>query len=527
MPSDSGPRTIARAPARKRPPAERVSIRMYRGLLGDCFLLTHKLGKRSYSALIDCGALQCIGAKGKKPKTAQAVEHLKAVVEDLARHTGRKLDLVVATHAHYDHLSGFLLHFDAWRAFEIAEVWMAWTEDPEDELAKAINENWRKALGVLKASVDPAFGLEAESAERIHDLLQFYGHIDAWPLAEGSALAPQADGKKNPRSCADILRWLAASGGTGRKVRYLKPGQAVAFGVDERVSAKVLGPPRSGARLLQMDPSGGDGREVYLASADLVEAVAVSLVAAGRAGAPRAHALAHDAPAGEASMTGPFGEAFNRTWADVAEDDPLRLAYEREKTHQISRDFAENAELLAMKIDGDVNNTSLALALELPTRQVLLFPADAQVGNWLSWHDQRYPADPKDPASGASVADLLERVVLYKVGHHGSHNATAKEKGLELMTSLDLVALIPVVSDIAHEQKTKNNPAGWAMPYDDLLARLKERTRGRIVTGDGNVADERSRFARSIFQLSYDAANPRDPLWAELTLELSAARPAN
>jgi hypothetical protein len=29
--------------------------------------------------------------------------------------------------------------------------------------------------------------------------------------------------------------------------------------------------------------------------------------------------------------------------------------------------------------------------------------------------------------------DLLERTVLYKVGHHASHNATLRQKGLELM----------------------------------------------------------------------------------------------
>ncbi len=34
--------------------------------------------------------------------------------------------------------------------------------------------------------------------------------------------------------------------------------------------------------------------------------------------------------------------------------------------------------------------------------------------------------------------------MLYKVGHHGSHNATLRAKGLELMQSSALIALIPV-----------------------------------------------------------------------------------
>ena len=46
--------------------------------------------------------------------------------------------------------------------------------------------------------------------------------------------------------------------------------------------------------------------------------------------------------------------------------------------------------------------------------------------------------------------DLLARTVLYKVGHHGSHNATLRAQGLELMTSAELTAMIPVDEEWAH-----------------------------------------------------------------------------
>ena len=42
--------------------------------------------------------------------------------------------------------------------------------------------------------------------------------------------------------------------------------------------------------------------------------------------------------------------------------------------------------------------------------------------------------------------DLLKRAIFYKVGHHGSHNATLSEKGLEQMERLR-VAMIPVDHD--------------------------------------------------------------------------------
>ena len=103
---------------------------------------------------------------------------------------------------------------------------------------------------------------------------------------------------------------------------------------------------------------------------------------------------------------------------------------------------------------------------------MLLFAADAQVGNWLSWHEVSWPG-----ASKVTAKDLLARTVLYKVGHHGSHNATLKDLGLELMTSGDLQALIPVDRKMAAKKH-------WDMPYPPLWKRLKEKTRGRVVLAE-------------------------------------------
>ena len=105
---------------------------------------------------------------------------------------------------------------------------------------------------------------------------------------------------------------------------------------------------------------------------------------------------------------------------------------------------------------------------------VLLFPADAQVGNWLSWQSVTC-------GTGADVVtgpELLRRTVFYKVGHHGSHNATLKEHGLEEMTSPDLVAFIPVDHAMAVKKR-------WGrMPLPELVTALAERTRGRVVRID-------------------------------------------
>ena len=114
---------------------------------------------------------------------------------------------------------------------------------------------------------------------------------------------------------------------------------------------------------------------------------------------------------------------------------------------------------------------------------MLLFAADAQVGNWLSWHDVIFPKAGAESGQTITGADLLRRTVLYKVGHHGSHNATLREKGLEMMQNAELVAMIPVDEGQAKAKR-------WAMPFGPLLDRLEMKTRGRIIRADSGLPDK-------------------------------------
>lgn len=563
---------------------ETISVRMYRKILGDCFLLTHCYGRKTFRALIDCGALQRIGSG--KPETQTALEQLPAIIDDLHQETGGTLDLVIATHEHYDHLSGFILENERFGRFAIKSVWMAWTEDPRDELATAIREKRSKGLAALAAlaaeNPNPAFAaaLGAPDAEDrvkvIRDLLQFYGEVDDWVPPTGAMqldkkAAPRQP-KDPPRSCADVFAWLRKKAGA-ENVRYLSPGEQVRFGIDDRLVANVLGPPRAKDRLKHMDPKAD--REVYLTADDAVRALSRTLGVQvdppkegdrtleaalpfsarfqrsiakvegpakeandAAAAADDAARVATDAKRRAEDVTGEAREAARaeaaaalaqrerraaeaRTAAAASDMPAMRYAHASCSDRRIDGEWLGSAEALALKIDGDVNNTSLALAIETGSGDVLLFPADAQVGNWLSWHDQVYPSKPAAPEPQTkTAAHLLERTILYKVGHHGSHNATAQDKGLELMTSPALVAMIPVVDAVAGEQKTRHNPEGWAMPYDKLYDRLKERTRQRIVKGDGDPASETAAFAGSRFSLSYDPANAA-PLWVELTCPIA------
>src|SRR5260370_18106955 len=98
----------------------------------------------------------------------------------------------------------------------------------------------------------------------------------------------------------------------------------------------------------------------------------------------------------------------------------------------IDSDWLGGSTELALQLDSLTNNTSLVVAIELPDGDVLLFAADAQVGNWLSWQNLTWTVGSKT----VTGPDLLPRAILYKVGHPGSPNATLKERGLEQMERL-------------------------------------------------------------------------------------------
>jgi len=91
---------------------------------------------------------------------------------------------------------------------------------------------------------------------------------------------------------------------------------------------------------------------------------------------------------------------------------------------------------IVRSLDSQMNNTSVILLFEVFGKK-LLFPGDAQLENW------SYALE--DAPDAAEVRDLLADVDVYKVGHHGSLNATPrtllwerfkKRKGRQLQTLL-------------------------------------------------------------------------------------------
>jgi hypothetical protein len=276
----------------------------------------------------------------------------------------------------------------------------------------------------------------------------------------------------------------------------------------------VLGPPRDEDLLTRASPSRQAG-EVYEKRLTLDEESAFHAAAL----AAEAETLGKD-DAELRNLSFPFDRLYQVSMQAAKADPFFQENYfeDVQDWRRIDGDWLEYACNLALRLDADTNNTSLALAIELlPSGKVLLFPADAQAGNWLSWHGHAWHHE-NELDGRLTVADLLRRTVVYKVGHHASHNATLRERGLEVMESPELVALLSVDEETARKPK-EGCPEGWDMPFPPLLARLTQKTRGRVVRSDTGLPEKPPYVsARDWKAFRGGCCASRDGLYIELTV---------
>jgi beta-lactamase superfamily II metal-dependent hydrolase len=354
---------------------------MYRVGFGDCFLLSLPVDGGTEHILIDCG----VHARGDIRKIADAVA-------DLCQESGGMLALVIATHAHQDHISGFASCGEQFKQLTVREVWMPWTENPNDPAAR-LHKQKQAALTALVTQ-----------------------HLAAAPGANPQALYAIENLAPN-QTAMNLLR----SGINGGHVKYLEAGAAL----DDAASIpglkiRVLGPPRDEKFLARMDPPSND--RFLRAAATGVETVGAII-------------------------------PFEDRWTALDAAYPTNIIKEGE--------FAELDQLagdpsgLAFQLDQVMNNTSLVTLFSYKG-QNLLFPGDAQYGNWDYWIET------------PEGAEVLSSVDFYKVGHHGSHNATPKS-ALDKMTQGKFAAMI----------STQSEPFP-SIPFGKLIKALTARSKGFV-----------------------------------------------
>jgi beta-lactamase superfamily II metal-dependent hydrolase len=328
---------------------QHVTVRMYNVGFGDAFLLAFPGRERSARVLIDCGS------HNASPRPRPVGEVVERIVEAVTDDDGvPRIDLVVGTHRHRDHVSGF--EQDLWERVEVGEVWLPWTEHPTDPEARRVRE------------------AQSSAARRLHLALQQLG-------AEPGLLELVENSLTNERAMATLHR-----GFRGRPNRRFlaapmdDPLELEALGT---VRVHVLGPPRDAQIIRDMEPPAG---ESYFRLDD-------------------------------ADEDGDGASPFSADWTIG----PDELGSALEDLKLTPKEMSALRELgglnrfsVAVQLEKAVNGTSLMLAFELGDA-VLVFPGDAQWGTWRRVME--------DDAAKA----LLARTSFYKVGHHGSHNATPKD----------------------------------------------------------------------------------------------------
>lgn len=473
MPKPKKPPTL-------KPAKDCVLVRMYRIGHGDCFLLVlpRKGGGTPVYVMIDCGY---------KPGSPEFIhtETIDDVVAQIAKDTGKKLDLVVLTHEHQDHLNGIWKKNDPYFGdFAIHECWLAWTEDPDDDVANDLRRRHHdQLLGLVAARNKLALAAAPndDALSRVNSLLS----LELGSEVSGNGAVPLAAAENLEASVnKQGLKLMRDAASKHQGVSYLTPGQkALTIPGTDGIRAYVLGPPRDPDLIADEDPQGSEAFPDDNAFNISFGGAAQNDPSVGCAPFNTRFCT----PLDEA-LEAPFlSRQYGRKGDGIGEEEDKEVAANA-KWRRIDEEWLYSAENLALKLNTGINNTSLVLAIELPkSKKVLLFAADAQRGNWKSWTDHEW----KEGTEKITVKDLLGRTVLYKVGHHGSHNATLAGTTANDYANLgwmatgseaagEFTAMITAVNKWA---LTKNHPP-WRHPLPSIREALDRKAQGRVFQTD-------------------------------------------
>jgi ribonuclease BN (tRNA processing enzyme) len=405
----------------------KIDIRMYNVGFGDCFLvsLRDSSRKRPYRMLFDCGRL----AGSRQTNEAAGETSFEGVIDQLINDVRDpaddtpKIDVIVATHRHRDHIHGFSLQ-DKWKQVEVTEVWLPWVEDPQNPFARSLvakqellaNRTFH-ALTALRA----AAGGNSSEADSAIDIA-----YNSTRNAKAMATLQSGTGFKNtnPR-----VRYLPRAGHEPEQLRH----EELARVLPEGVVVHVLGPSRDPATIKLLDPPSGVAYEPLAPAQRSLDDSTSDDAEVGRP--PRPFDVAWIVDVGAYAFLQGENAAVEKL-VSTATLEPLELVY---------------------RLDNAINGTSLVLLLEVGDKK-LFFPGDAQWGTWKMMQD--------NPATW----DLLTGTNVYKVGHHGSHNATPKRFVEECLSShAESVSLLSVAPT--------SYGGGWKnIPLPTLVDALKEKT---------------------------------------------------
>lgn len=360
-------------PATLKPNA--LTIRAYQVGFGDCFLLSFRYPARATKAAFDRHLLIDFGSTGKPPDVTGNL--LERVAEDIKKECAGKLHAVIATHRHRDHISGFATKKngtgsgDIIRSLQPDVVLQPWTEDPD---AKPNATAATQPLNLNKAFVRALSDMHTFSENALVEARRLKGKISARTSAQLSFL-----GEDNLANLSAVQNLM-----TMGKNRYLNYGAK--SGLEKilpGVKIHVLGPPTIKQYPEIKQQRAEDEAEFW----HLQSLTGERFLADDKPAFPRAAKYA---------AFPPHARWIIPRLRDIRGDQLLEIV---------------------RAMDNFLNNTSLILLFAAGTKK-FLFPGDAQIENW------SYAL--KDAPDKDAARQLLAGVDFYKVGHHGSLNATPK-----------------------------------------------------------------------------------------------------
>jgi beta-lactamase superfamily II metal-dependent hydrolase len=343
---------------------------MYNVGFGDSFLLAFPAPDRPRIVLIDCG----VHSAGPGPR--RIAEVAQVIFEDLPEVNNKpRIDVVIATHRHKDHVSGF--ESPIWREVEVGQVWMPWTEDPEDREATRLREGHeRTALHVSSYMEKKIARIKTALAER--------NRIDPRRIARQEA---RLDLAVNSLTNEKAMRTLH-QGFLGEPKRVFLPypdRKKNSFELPELlpgVTTHIMGPSRDVKTIRDLEP-------------------------------PPSQSFLRG-PADAESDNGVFSPFRKEDWALTPDEFAIQASHLKMSPRNMKyvESIGDDDDLYAAAaLDKAINGTSLMIMFEMGQAR-LLFTGDAQWGTWCAaLEDQDWRS-------------LLTETNFLKIGHHGSHNAT-------------------------------------------------------------------------------------------------------
>lgn len=386
-----------------------LRVRMYRVGFGDFFLLSVPTGGGPRHILIDCGV------------HARDLGSIRDAVAQMATDCQSKLALVIMTHRHADHISGFGTCAEAFKQIAVDRVWMPWFEDPTDRNASAFQSSLTALAGRLTMRLAARGDEESPSAA----------------MADNITGGMAAAGLSNNQKALDVLH----NGFKNTPAHdYYRAGDAPRLPqdlVDAGFSAEILGPPSDLSLISQMTNKNNQ----YLADGEALPDERAKTF-------PDAFQFKSPAYSGKAFEF--FGIDKIKAMVNGAQPDVLAAA--------------------AKAADNTLNNQSLVVLFHFKGKN-LLFAGDAQWGNWENFLYGGAFGTPGHTEMTPKAKDILNKIDFYKVGHHGSRNATPKDAVAAMR-----LGCVGMCSTQIHAYNE--------VPREPLLDALRDRMQGQLARSD-------------------------------------------